>query len=655
MKKALLLILMAICLLPVSAQGAPALRGYTEEEGYQYVHLGMYPYEEDGTARPVLWRVITTENDQVLLMTEYIIDTMQVQFVSDQKAAKNKKYPNAQTYKETDMYNYLNTTALDTMLGDNPIRSALIEQEETGLLFLAGEDILRNTAYGFPEPWNHAYMEGRRAAGTPYAISKGLQVVASKGWKSGAYWVPHVRPSVRWMQIVGNEDGHLSWAEYTRNTWRAGNPKGIGVRPCFMLRAEQITVTGGRGTMDNPFTIAYLEPAPESTELPTPEPAPEAPEEPEAQAADDEPAAPTMIPDAEPTQAPTEAPTATPTVEPTPEPTDHTVKLSFIGDCSIGDSIQARNHASSYHTVLAEQGYDWPFSLVKKYLEADDLTVANLEVVFTTLTQHRNKMFNLIGKPEFAQVLVEGSVDVVNTVNNHDWDFYADGYQESMDALDAAGVAHFGSVNVTRKDGGFDHLYYQDVGDLRIGFVGFSYPQIQAQEEKDIVPRIQKLKQEYGCDLVVASVHWGKEESNKPVSSQFKTARLLINGGADVIWGHHPHVLQPIEFYNGKPIFYSTGNFTFGTMSRVDPSTGIFQLTYEKVDGQAVLKRLEVIPCQTQSGPDYRPFELTDPAERQKVFRKLWKQAKNEQGFEALPESFLQTGIVEFENGQMVP
>lgn len=652
MKKVLVLILMVVCLLPIAAHGEPEIRGYDLDAGYQYVHLGEYPYEEDGTLQPVLWRVLAVEDGRALLMTEYIIDTMQVQFVDDQSVAKSKKYPNAETYADTDMYNYLNTTGLDILLGDDPIRSTLIEQEGTGLLFLAEEDVLRNPDYGFPTQWNFANMEGRRAAGTPYAVGKGLQVVSSKGWKSGAYWVPHVRPSVRWMQIVGNEDGHLSWAEYTRNTWRENNPKGIGVRPCVRLEMSRVTVTGGDGSKENPFTFAYLDTADDApVEAPVDEALVVDVEDEAAAEVTASIEAPTMVP----VEAQAEEPTAEPTAEPTPEPEDHTITLSFVGDCSIGDSYQSRNYGSSYHSVLAEHGYDWPFSLVKEYLEADDLTVANLEVVFTTQKNHRSKTFNLVGDPAFAQVLIEGSVEVVNTVNNHALDFYTDGYEETIRTLDDAGVAHFGSVNVNRADGGYDHLYYQDVGDLRVGFVGFTYPQIQAQEEKDIVPRIQKLKEEFGCDLVVASVHWGKEESGKPVSSQYKTARLLIDGGADVVWGHHPHVLQPIEMYNGKPVFYSTGNFTFGTMSKVDPATGIFQLTYEKVDGEAQLKRLEVIPCQTQGSSDYRPFELTDPADRQKAFRKMWQQQRNAPGYVALPESFLETGIVEFENGQMLP
>ena len=89
-------------------------------------------------------------------------------------------------------------------------------------------------------------------------------------------------------------------------------------------------------------------------------------------------------------------------------------------------------------------------------------------------------------------------------------------------------------------------------------------------------------------------------------------------------------------------------------MSQVDPATGIFQLAYEKVDGVAQLKRLQVIPCETQGSPDYRPYELTEEKDRQEVFKKLvlkktYKNCGNP------PESFLETGIINFVNGEMLP
>ena len=97
---------------------------------------------------------------------------------------------------------------------------------------------------------------------------------------------------------------------------------------------------------------------------------------------------------------------------------------------------------------------------------------------------------------------------------------------------------------------------------------------------------------------------------------------------------------------------YSTGNFTFGTMSKVDPSTGIFQFTYQIKDDGIQLSKMQVIPYQTQHGPEYRPLELTEPTQQQEVFSKLMFK-KEIKGFENPPPSFLENGIVLFDQGIM--
>lgn len=328
------------------------------------------------------------------------------------------------------------------------------------------------------------------------------------------------------------------------------------------------------------------------------------------------------------------------------------VTISFVGDCSIGDSAQFMDYESSYHTCLAQNGPEWPFSLVKKYLEADDLTVANLEVVFTERRQHADKVYYLKGKPENVLCLTLGSIEMVNTINNHSFDFFEKGYDDTLQVLEDAGIDHFGSYR-PGKEGGYDLLATKEINGIRFGFLGFSYP--QDSDQKRIAQRIETLKTEMGCDVVVVSLHWGRETYMTPESWQYKYAKQVMDAGADMIWGHHPHVIQPIHFYNGKPILYSTGNFTFGTMSHVDPSTGIFQVTFRRnAEGKVEVSKLQVIPCETQRAPDYRPFELEDEAERKAVFKELRFKKDVYKHFDNLPESFLETGVVELENGVFV-
>ena len=646
MKKRFLLLLLALCLLPLTALGAEPLRGWQKGQGYQYALLGEYPYEKDGTVRPVLWRILEVQDNQALLLTEYVIDASQVIFESDPVVIEKKTYRRISDYEESDLYVHMNTTVLDTLLGDDPIREALIEEPGGGKLFIMDTMQFLNPDYGFSATrWNE--QKSRWTGATPYAVERGVYAI---GNKQSTYWVSDIKSADGYMMELVGYNGHLSYGGYTRTN--------VGIRASLRLDLSQLAVTGGEGTQEAPFTFAALAPTAEPTEEPTPEPTAEPTAEPTEAPTETPEQKPTVVPPlgvtAEPAEEPTAEPTAEPTEEPTPEPTEkNTVTLSLIGDCSIGDSFEYKGYVSSYHTVLAEHGYDWPFSLVKEYLEADDLTVANLEVVFTERTRHTEKMFNLAADPANVQALVAGSVELVNTVNNHAMDFYNEGYQDTLDTLDAAGIGHFGTINPTREDG-FDDVSIQDVNGLRIGLIGYTYPQIEMELNRGIVRHVQALKEQEHCDLVVVSLHWGKEESNQPRNSQYDAAKTLIEAGADVIWGHHPHVIQPFEFYHGKPIFYSTGNFTFGTMSQVDPATGIFQLTYEKVDGAAELKRLEVIPCRTQGSGDYRPYVLTEEAERQAVFKKLMSK-RNAKGFENPPESFLTTGVIEFENGQILP
>ncbi len=597
-----------LCLVPEMA-GAVEFRGYEKGNGWQYVYLGEYPYEADGTAAPVLWRILEVSDGKALLMTEYIIDTQQVVFESDPRKIERNEYRRLTCYADSDLYTWMNTTALNTLLGDDPIRNALIEEPGGGKFFILTMEQFLNADYGFaPNRWDN--QPTRHATGTPYAIkARGLYV--DMEISKSPYWAADIKSVDGYrLALVGN-NGHLSWGGYTRTN--------VGIRPSVRLDLSQIKVQSGTGTKKNPYVLVSSNGA-------------------------------SSVRMAEASAKPTAAPTAAPTPIPTRVPSSEgEVLLSFVGDCSIGDSEQFVTYAESYHSTVDEKGYDWVFSLVKEYLAADDLTIANLESVLTTKLAHTDKMYNLKAAPDHVNILTAGSIEVVNTVNNHCMDFYRSGYVDMLEHLDNAGVDHFGSVYTNQPDG-FDELAVQEIDGIRIGFMGFSYP--QESDKKKIANRVRILKDEQGCDLVVVSLHWGRETQNKPESGQVAFAKAAIDAGADVIYGHHPHVIQPINFYKGKPILYSTGNFTFGTMSQVDPATGIFQLAYEKVGGEVFLKRLQVIPCQTQGDPDYRPRVLIDPSERRAVFKKL-RMTTNYAKCENLPESFLETGTVYFENGVM--
>ena len=326
--------------------------------------------------------------------------------------------------------------------------------------------------------------------------------------------------------------------------------------------------------------------------------------------------------------------------------------ISLLGDCSVGDALGTIKAKNSYHTVIREKGYSWPFSLVSNILSEDDLTVANLEVVLTEGTKHKDIKYPLRGQPDHVNVLLEGSIEAVNTVNNHSLDYTRSGYTDTLSTLETAGIGHFGSMNYIKEDG-FDDVLVQDVNGIRFGFFGFSYPHEGDIKHMDAI--IEDLRNNRQCDVIIASMHWGREgytDASKLTSLQLNLSAHLIDQGVDVVYGHHPHVLQPLVFYKDKPILFSAGNFTFGTISsNIDNHTAIFQLDYRKADGKTVLQKLEVIPCMVGKKGDYRPFVTEDEKEREKTFRIL-SPNRNISRFTHAPESFRSTGIVLFdENG----
>lgn len=320
-----------------------------------------------------------------------------------------------------------------------------------------------------------------------------------------------------------------------------------------------------------------------------------------------------------------------------------TLTLTFLGDSSIGDAIQFTKREASYHGVIREKGMDWPFSLVSEHLKNDDLSVANLEGSLTTRTKHKDVRWPLVIHPTHVGILQSGSIEVVNTANNHALDFFQGGYEDTLQNLDAAGIAHFGTLSPPSRTGVNRQVIVEKKG-VKIGFVGFTYP--QKADLKVLETAVKELK-EAGCDLIVLSLHWGRETHLTPNNTQYNFAREAMKFDIDLIYGHHPHVVQPIATYEGRPVLFSTGNFTFGSMSKVDPSTGLFQVVYDLSGGKPALSKIRVIPCVTTGSGDFRPTPVTDEAEMKAIFKKL--SFKNPpRGFEALPASFLETGEADF-------
>ena len=682
MKKICVLFLTALLLLAVLplavAEEETAFRGYNGK--YQYVLLGSYPYDAEGlvfgnhpfesetkvTEAPVLWRILALEDNTLLMLTEDVIELQQVTFINDPEMIDSKKYeyPVLEKWAESDICHWMNTEMIDHLFGQDPIVNAMLpegENGENGKLFCMTDAQFVRSSYGWRP--NKDPTSVRVAAPTPYALKRRIFRDGQRkniNYKGGGspYWCS-TRTAPHRFQIVG-WDGHLSAGAFTREN--------IGIRPSIRLDVNMVGVESGKGTKKDPFILKYTGPFPTvAPEEETPEAAPEAaaaPEETTETENNTEPEAGT-----EPEQIPVPEQAETPSEQEVPadEPAGNaesgepdtaasgeaaTALVSFLGDCSIGDALQSVGKNQSYHSVVDREGYAWPFSEIQKYIGADDMTVANLEIVITTKTKHKNIVFPLRADPDHVNILLEGSIDMLNTANNHCYDFYRDGYVDTLQALDDAGIDHFGCVNYTRKNG-FDDIKVKDVNGIRFGFIGFTYP--TDNDLKHAEQLIKKLREEEHCDYIIASLHWGRETHVIPGQGNARYAKKLLDLGADMIYGHHPHVLQPIAFHNNKPILFSTGNCSFGTLSsNMDQHAGIFQITFEKTENGTVPRKLEVIPCRYYKSGDYRIVEETDETERTKTFQVL-SPGRNLAGCVNPPDSFLNTGVVLFnEAGELV-
>ena len=312
-------------------------------------------------------------------------------------------------------------------------------------------------------------------------------------------------------------------------------------------------------------------------------------------------------------QTPTEA-TVPATEAPTEAPTEPVYTLSFAGDCTLGCTDFYRTHEAGFVQVVGDH-YDYPMANVRQIFEADDFTMVNLEGPLTEGGPKADKQFVFRGDPAYTAILTGSSIEAVTTANNHNWDYGPTGQVNTAAALDAAGVAHGG------REASF--LYTTDSG-LTIGVYcdDFAFDRVQIQEA------IAALR-EQGAEVVVCAFHWGEERTYQPNSNQIGWGRIAIDAGADIVYGHHPHVLQPIEYYNGGVIFYSLGNFSFGgNVFPTDKDTAILQQQFvRQADGSLVMGDTIAIPCSISSASDinnYQPTPLEEGSEAyQRVMDKL--------------------------------
>ena len=300
----------------------------------------------------------------------------------------------------------------------------------------------------------------------------------------------------------------------------------------------------------------------------------------------------------------------------TPTPTMAPVSLtvSVVGDCTLGTD-ENFDYDTSLNACYDNYGADYFFSNVKSIFSTDDLTIANFEGTLTDSEEREDKEYAFKAPAEYAGILTSGSVEAVNTANNHSHDYGDQGYEDTISALDSAGILNFG----------YDKTIVTEVKGVKVGLVGIYELKDHLERKEQLKQNIAKVKAE-GAQVTIVIFHWGNEKEEVPDSNQTTLAHLAIDEGADLVCGHHPHVLQGIEEYKGKNIVYSLGNFCFGgNQHPSDMDTMIFQQTFT-VDQNGVKADnvTNIIPCSVSSDSDYNNYQPT-PAEGDEATRILSK------------------------------
>lgn len=290
--------------------------------------------------------------------------------------------------------------------------------------------------------------------------------------------------------------------------------------------------------------------------------------------------------------------------------------LSVVGDCTLGTD-ETFDYDTSLNAYYENYGADYFLQNVKDIFSADDLTIANFEGTLTDSDEREDKTFAFKAPASYASILTGGSVEAVNTANNHSHDYGDQSFDDTLAALDDAGIVHFG----------YDETAVMDVKGIKVGLVGIYELYDHLEREQQLKDNIAKVKAD-GAQLIVAIFHWGNETETVPDSNQTTLGRIAIDEGADLVCGHHPHVLQGIETYKGRNIVYSLGNFCFGgNSSPSDMDTMIYQQTFT-IDADGVKKDnvTNIIPCSISSAAydGYNNYQPT-PAEGDEATRILGK------------------------------
>ncbi len=255
------------------------------------------------------------------------------------------------------------------------------------------------------------------------------------------------------------------------------------------------------------------------------------------------------------------------------------VVLRFGGDCLLTDHFE-QDAGDSVGLPFA--GFD--------LLRDADIAMVNLESPITTRGAKIQKPFNFRMHPRYLASLTGAGIDIVNIANNHIFDYGIEGLYDTISYLDSAHVLHVGGG---RNKAEARRPALVSVKGRTIAFVGYyggdeapvaeeDTPGVALRSLQVILDDLRRLRERDSVDFIIVTLHWGTEKAELPDEGQRRFAHAIVDGGADAVIGHHPHVLQGIERYKSGVIVYSLGNLIFGGLGRASYDTGLFEIRITK-------------------------------------------------------------------------
>lgn len=228
------------------------------------------------------------------------------------------------------------------------------------------------------------------------------------------------------------------------------------------------------------------------------------------------------------------------TISPTPEPTlPIEVHIGLVGDLGLGRHITSISRSKN--------DFSWPFAGIYGWLSSKDFTLANLESpIIKSCPTGKTGTFTFCGDDQFLPLLKKYNF-VLNLNNNHILNYGNDGLIQTKKYL--------------TDDYFYEDLYIKEVEGIKFGFLGYDFVTYPKTNQSEILKKVGESASQ--VDWLIISIHWGNEYLPKAEQWRIDFSHDLISAGADIIHGHHPHVWQGMEWYLGKPIIYSFGNFVF--------------------------------------------------------------------------------------------